>query len=24
MRHFAQGQTIRGYDAAAACYLLWG
>jgi predicted GNAT superfamily acetyltransferase len=24
MRHFAQGQTIHGYDAAAACYLLWG
>ena len=23
-RLFAQGQKIRGYDAAAACYLLWG
>jgi predicted GNAT superfamily acetyltransferase len=23
-RLFAQGHKIRGYDAAAACYLLWG
>lgn len=23
-RLFEQGQRIRGYDAAAACYLLWG